>query len=314
MLGRKAALSLLMLAFAVLVAVYMGVQLASEPCTDAGTAVEKPSAAFSIPPLPDVNATLVGSVEEAARLMNVSTPIRLPTVIPEELRCVKMMVLDGRILYVFYSDEPMPDTDNPILLIRMLMGAEYDIAGAAPEMAILVWKVPLELAPSTDRESVEEYVEKFNLSVSWIGDVPVTGYSPPDDSPWKNPTGVASFYMKGLDYEIISHLSFEEMVEVARSIIEAPSNPQPPGEEEPPFSDPVLSKLWERTVKRLRPHYEELGINLCGLLGNGTLVVGLPVEATDEDLARVEERVREIVGDDIPILVARARFIEDALS
>ena len=209
-----------MLAFAVLVVFYMGVQLASEPCTDAGTAVEKSSAAFSIPPLPDVNATLVDSVEEAARIMNVSTPIRLPTAIPEELSHVKMMVLARKVLYIFYASEPMPDTDNPILLLRMQLGAEYDIAGAAPEIAILVYKVPPELAPSTDRESVERYVEEFNLSVSWIGDVPVTGYSPPAESTWKNPTGVASFYMKGLDYEIISHLSFEEMVEIARSIIE----------------------------------------------------------------------------------------------
>ena len=129
--------------------------------------------------------------------------------------------------------------------------------------------------------------------------------------------------MRGLQTAIVGFMlavflatiwAFNSSIQVVEQT-KKPSSPQPPGEEETPFrNDPVLSKLWERTVKRLRSHYAELGINLCGLFGNGTLVVGLPVEATDEDLACVEEGVREIVGDDVPILMVRARFIEDTLT
>jgi len=86
--------------------------------------------------------------------------------------------------------------------------------------------------------------------------------------------------------------AFDPSIQVVEQT-KKPSSPQPPDEEENPFrNDLVLSKLWERTVKRLRSYYAELGFNLCGLFGNGTLVVDLPMEATDEDLARVEERVR----------------------
>ena len=129
--------------------------------------------------------------------------------------------------------------------------------------------------------------------------------------------------MKGLQTAIVGFMlavflaaiwAFNSSIQVVEQT-KKPSSPQPPGEEETPFrNDPVLSKLWERTVKRLRSYCKELGFNLCGLFGNGTLVVGLPMEATDEDLARVEERVREIVGDDVPINVVRARFEDDILT
>jgi len=138
------------------------------------------------------------------------------------------MVLEGETFYAFYSDEPMAETDNPFILMYMQFGWVFnDVTGGPPKLTLIVIKLDPESAAmaadlSVSEESARKYADEFNLTMKIIDGIPVFGYEPvkPKPFPLSPPIGVVHFYINGLFYQIRTSLSFEEMVEIARSIIE----------------------------------------------------------------------------------------------
>jgi hypothetical protein len=181
---------------------------------------------------------MVETVEEASRLLNAGIPVRLPTRIPEGLKYVKLMVLKGEAFYAFYSDKPMVETDNPFILMFTQIGCEFpDMPGEPPKLTLIVMKLDPEIVPKITADSVRNYAEEHNLTFTMIGDVPAYGCEPykpyltvvlengtviKREIPRWPPMGEVRFYIDGVCYIIRSTfgLSFEEMVEIAKSIIE----------------------------------------------------------------------------------------------
>ncbi|MBS7611130.1 hypothetical protein KEJ27_02795 [Candidatus Bathyarchaeota archaeon] len=73
---------------------------------------------------------------------------------------------------------------------------------------------------SASEESVRKYADEYNLTMTIVDGVPVFGYEPVKSRLSIQPIGVVHFYKGDLTYDIRTHLSFEEIVEIARSIIE----------------------------------------------------------------------------------------------
>jgi len=225
MSGRKVALAILMLAIAAFLAVYMGMRATLEPSTEAEN-VPANSTAVSIPPPADAHGVLVETAVEAAEVLNASGPVRLPTRIPEDLKYVKILVLRNVGVYVFYSDEPLPDTDNPFVLIYMHWGCRFaDVTGGEPKIVVMILKLNPEAVANianmlSTEEKVEGYAKEYNLTVRYVDNIPVFGFDPRELSIWSQPIGVVHFYKGDVRYLISTHLSYEEMVEIARSIIE----------------------------------------------------------------------------------------------
>lgn len=178
---------------------------------------------LSLPPPPDAHAVIVETVEEASRLLNAGIPVRLPTRIPEGLKYVKLMVLEREIFYAFYSDKPMAETDNPFILMFMQIGWVFDdVAGEPPKLTLIVMKLDPEMAPKITADSVRNYAEEHNLTFTMIGDVPAYGCEPRKPFTLSPPITEVRFYINGVCYVVRTTLglSFEEAVEIARSIIE----------------------------------------------------------------------------------------------
>ena len=226
MRSGKAALTLLLLAFTVATAAYIVSQRSPRPTTEAGNTSTNSTAAASIPPPTDAHGILVETAEEAAEVLNASGPVRLLTRIPEDLKYVKILVLRNVGVYVFYSDEPLPDTDNPFVLIYMHWGCRFaDVTGGEPKIVLMILKLESEeaavMASMLDtEEEVEEYAREYNLTVRYVDGIPVFGFDPRELRIWREPIGVVHFYVGDVSYLISTHLSYEEMVEIARSIIE----------------------------------------------------------------------------------------------
>ncbi|MBS7611129.1 hypothetical protein KEJ27_02790 [Candidatus Bathyarchaeota archaeon] len=88
---------------------------------------------------PDEHAVIVETAEEASKLLNSTTPVRLPMNIPANMRYVKILILKGVAAYVFYSEEPMAETDNPFILMYMQFGWRFaNITGAPPEITVFI--------------------------------------------------------------------------------------------------------------------------------------------------------------------------------
>jgi hypothetical protein len=101
------------------------------------------------------------------------------------------------------------------------------VTEGAPKLTLIVMKLDPESAAmvanlSTSEESARKYADEFNLTMKIIDGIPVFGYEPvkPKPFPLSPPIGVVHFYIDGLAHQIRSSLSFEEMVEIAKSIIE----------------------------------------------------------------------------------------------
>ncbi|MBS7611050.1 hypothetical protein KEJ27_02390 [Candidatus Bathyarchaeota archaeon] len=172
-----------------------------------------------------VNSSHVLSIEEAARLLNATAPVRLPTRIPADMTYMRIIVSSEDTIYVYYADEPIAEEDNPFVLIHLHWGWTYaDIEGGAPDTIVLISK----LAPDTvqavadinSEETAREYAEEFNLTYRMVDGIAVFGYEPQTNRVFIQPVGVVHFYIGDVWYEIMSRLSYEEVVEIARSIIE----------------------------------------------------------------------------------------------
>jgi len=180
---------------------------------------------LSLPPPPDAHAVIVETVEEASRLLNAGIPVRLPTRIPEGLKYVKLMVLEREIFYAFYSDKPMAETDNPFILMFMQIGWVFDdVTGEPPKLTLIVMKLDPETAPKITADSVREWNEELNLNWTFImiGDVPAYGCERVKPFTLSPPITEVDFYINGVAYVVRTTLglSFEEAVEIARSIVE----------------------------------------------------------------------------------------------
>ncbi len=181
--------------------------------------------AFSIPPPPDEHAVIVKTAEEASKLLD-STPIRLPINIPASMRYIKILVLDGVAAYVFCSEEPMAEADNPFIPMYMQFGWWFaNITGAPPEITVLIGKLDPESATMAasllaSEESARKYADEYNLTMRIVDSVLVFGYDPVKNRVFVQPIDVVHFYKGDLAYQIRAHLSFEKMVKIARSIIE----------------------------------------------------------------------------------------------
>ncbi len=221
MFSRKAFLAVIAvvvvtIAFA---AAYVRMQMTPEPGTEIG---------FGGGAILPVNGTIVSTVEEAARLVKAETPIRLPTYVPSSMVYVKIIGLkaayggfEGGTIYIFYSDEPIADTNNPLVLIHLHWGVKHeDVTGGAPDMVIFVDKLDPEIVPKITADSVRKYAEENNLTFMMIGDAPAFGYEPKELPFWSQPIGALTFYKGDLCYMISSHLPLKEMVKIAESIIE----------------------------------------------------------------------------------------------
>ncbi len=215
-------LSLLLVSTALL-AIYLSLLTSRVRGGQAGTSSSSGGGAF----LP-VNGTVICTAEEATRLIKAETPIRLPTYVPSSMIYVKIIGLEeiygdfeGGTVYVFYSDEPIADTNNPFVLIHMHWSAKYeDITGSAPDMIIFIQKLDPESISMSTLESVGKYAEENNLTFIMIRDVPAIGYEPKELPIWSQPIGALTFYKGDLCYMISSYLPLEEMVKIAESIIE----------------------------------------------------------------------------------------------
>ncbi|MCD6444713.1 hypothetical protein J7L70_06905 [Candidatus Bathyarchaeota archaeon] len=224
MLGREVALALLMLAAAALVTVYTVMQTAPEPDTETSTGSSTGGSTGGGAILP-VSSDVVPSIEEAARALNASGPVRLPTRIPANMTYVRMIYSsDSDTIYVFYADEPIAEEDNPFVLMHMLEGWTFDVEGGAPDMMIIIHRLdPEAVALCSDintEEVARERAEQFNLTYRMVDGIAVFGYDPVECELWSEPIGTVHFYVDDLVYQIRSHLSYEEAVEIARSIIE----------------------------------------------------------------------------------------------
>ncbi|MEM2849337.1 MAG: DUF4367 domain-containing protein [Candidatus Bathyarchaeia archaeon] len=214
----------LLLVSAVLLAIYLSLSTSRVREGQAGGPPVGSGGGATLP----INGTIVCTAEEAARLIKTNTPIRLPTYVPSSMIYVKIIGVEevfgdfeGGTVYVFYSDEPIADTNNPFDLIYMHWGAKYeDVIGGAPDMIIFVSKLDPESISMSTPESVRKYAEENNLTFMMIGGVPAFGYEPKELPIWSQPIGVLSFYKGDLCYMISSHLPLEEMVKIAESIIE----------------------------------------------------------------------------------------------
>lgn len=213
----------LLLVSAVLLAIYLSLSTSRGRGGQAGTSGGSGGGAI----LP-VNGTIVYTAEEAARLIKAETPIRLPTYVPSSMTYVKIIGLEevygdfeGGTVYVFYSDEPIAEEDNPFVLIHLHEGWTYEgVEGGAPDMIIFIHKLDPESISMSTPESVRKYAEENNLTFIMIGDVPAFGYEPKELPIWSQPIGALTFYKGDLCYMISSHLPLEEMVKIARSILE----------------------------------------------------------------------------------------------
>ncbi|MEM2849597.1 MAG: hypothetical protein QXI36_04900 [Candidatus Bathyarchaeia archaeon] len=172
-----------------------------------------------------VNSSHVLSIEEAARLLNATAPIRLPTRIPADMTYMRIVAVPDDTIYVFYADEPIAEEDNPFILIHLHWGWTYeDIEGGEPDMIVIISK----LAPDTvqavteinSEEAARGYADQFNLTYRMVDGIAVFGYEPQTNYVFIQPVGVVHFYVDDVWYEIMNRLSFEEAVEVAKSIIE----------------------------------------------------------------------------------------------
>ncbi|MEM2848653.1 MAG: hypothetical protein QXI36_00055 [Candidatus Bathyarchaeia archaeon] len=136
---------------------------------------------------------VVETAEEASKLLNSTTPVRLPTNIPANMRYVRVLVLENVAAYVFYSDEPMAETDNPFILMYMQFGWKFaDITGAPPKVVVIIEKLSPEVATMVARqfsseEDVKSYTDKFNLTVRTVDSIPVFGFDA-RESPHVEPT------------------------------------------------------------------------------------------------------------------------------
>ena len=99
-----------------------------------------------------------------------------------------------------------------------------------------------------------------------------------------------------------------------------PGDPIPPGIPIPPgfpsdlkIPDEALERRIEEAWHKLRPYYKELGVRSCGPFFN-YLLVGIRDDATDEELKQAETRIREIIGEDVPLIIARCRIELDVLT
>jgi len=229
---RKPVVVLSVLAAAVIcLAVFLPIYLlvfSRQQAAPAQRSSEERGQVLSLPPPPDAHAVIVETVEEASKLLNAEAPVGLPTRIPEGLKYVKLMVLEGETFYAFYSDEPMAETDNPFILTFMQEGWVFNaVTGGPPKITLIVKKLDPENAPKITEDSVREWNEelkRLHVDLNWtfimIGDVPAYGCERVKPFPLSPPITEVRFYINGLFYQIRTSLSFEEMVEIARSIIE----------------------------------------------------------------------------------------------
>ncbi|MEM3605091.1 MAG: hypothetical protein QXU47_06265 [Candidatus Bathyarchaeia archaeon] len=224
LMGRKISITSLIYLFVVigvaLLLVYIGMQAAPEESKEVSTGSSSSGAILP------VSSTAVSSIEEAARLLNASAPVRLPTTIPSSMVYIRIIFSsDTSSIYVFYADEPIVEENNPFVLMHLFEGWTFeDVEGGAPDMMLIIHRLDSEstvmVSDINTEEAARKYAEEFNLTYRMVDGIAVFGYNPVESKIWAEPIGVVHFYIGNIVYQIRTHLSFEEMVEIARSIIE----------------------------------------------------------------------------------------------
>lgn len=99
-----------------------------------------------------------------------------------------------------------------------------DVESGAPDTMLIIHRLNPEstamVSNINTEEAAGEYAEEFNLTYRMVDGIAVFSYVPMESKIWVEPIGLAHFYIGDLVYQIRTHLSFEEMVKIARSIIE----------------------------------------------------------------------------------------------
>ncbi|MEM2848710.1 MAG: hypothetical protein QXI36_00345 [Candidatus Bathyarchaeia archaeon] len=222
MFREKTVLALFIVAVVVLLVVYIG-QITPERSKETSTGSSSSGSTGGGAILP-VSSDTIPSIEEAARALNASGPVRLPTTLPSGMVYSRIIYSsDSDTVYVFYANEPIAEEDNPFVLMHMMEGWTFDVEGGVPDMMIIIHRLDPEAAAMASDVNTEEvarsYAERHNLTLRMVDGIAVFGYDPVECVLWSEPIGTVHFYVDDLVYDIRSHLSYEEMVQIARSII-----------------------------------------------------------------------------------------------